>query len=225
MTVPPAVFVDISRSPLAYCSAYVLGFYRCLLVLVAGAGVVREDSPVSRASFDVGALAGGITELRQAAETVRTAGLGLRCPGLSLFAITERLWVFSARVESLVRNLVAGEQYRVQLLAFGRPQRAWASADGQEMLVPLDLPVTSSYAPTPGHPLSARLDELGLAADMIVAIGETLGKAATVDELGIPLLNIGELVDLVLDLRRDIDTLSRCDPGEVVAEPAGWDNL
>ncbi|MDM2402111.1 hypothetical protein PP613_23540 [Mycobacteroides abscessus] len=194
-------------------------------MLVAAAGVVREDSPVSRASFDVGALAGGITELRQAAETVRTAGLGLRCPGLSLFAITERLWVFSARLESLVRNLVAGEQYRAQLLTFGRLQRACASTDGQERLVAVELPVTSSYTPTPGHPLSARLDELGLAADMIAAIGERVGKAATVDELGIPLLDIGELNDLVLDLRRDIATLSRCDPREVVPQPAGWDNL
>jgi hypothetical protein len=195
------------------------------VVPVAGRVVVREDSAVGRASFDVAALTGGITELRQAAETVRTAGLGLHCPGLSLFAITERLWVFSARVESLVRGLVAGEQHRAQMVTVGRAQPSCPSADGQEMLVPFDLPVIASYTPTAGNPLSNRLDELGLAADMIVAIAESLAKAATADELGIPLLDIGELVDLVLDLRRDIATLSRCDPGEVVAQPAGWDNL
>lgn len=46
-------------------------------------------------SFDIAALTAGITELRVAAETVRTAGIGLRCPDLSLFAITEQLWLFS----------------------------------------------------------------------------------------------------------------------------------
>lgn len=56
-----------------------------------------EDLPVTRSWFDIPALTAGITELRVAAETVRTAGIGLRCPDLSLFAITEQLWLFSAR--------------------------------------------------------------------------------------------------------------------------------
>lgn len=193
-------------------------------VLVAWLGRVGEDLPVSRASFDVDALAAVVTELRTSAETVRTAMLGLRCPGLSLFAVTEQLWVFSARVESLVRNLLADSRHRAQLMTLERPRPGSASTDGAEMLVALYLPVIASYIPAPGHPLHTRVDELRLAADMISSTAARLAAAAVVDGAGVPLFNIGQLTDLVGDLHRDITTLSQCDPGETVAHPAGWDN-
>ncbi|GLE59017.1 hypothetical protein NJBCHELONAE_43280 [Mycobacteroides chelonae] len=179
---------------------------------------------MTKTSYDVAALTAGITELRVAAETVRTAGIGLRCPDLSLFGIAEQLWLFSARIESLVRNLLAGDQHRARLITNGSPRIAALGAERAEMVVALDLPVISSYSPTPGHPLAARLDELRLAADMIVSIARSLGNAA-VDDMGIPLLGVGSLTDLVLDLHRDMVTLNDCDPDQVVAQPADWDKL
>lgn len=185
---------------------------------------VGDDLPVTRSSFDVGALTAGITELRLTAETVRTAGIGLRCPDLSLFTTTERLWLFSARVESLVRNLLAGDQHRARLITHGSPHIAELGSERSQMVVALDLPVISTYSPTPGHPLAARLDELRLAADMIVSIAQSLGKAA-VDEMGMPILEVGALTDLVLDLHRDMAALVGCDPDQVVSQPADWDKL
>lgn len=183
-----------------------------------------DDLPVTRSSFDIAALTAGITELRVAAETVRTAGIGLRCPDLSLFAITEQLWLFSARVESLVRNLRAGDQHNAQLITHGSPRITELGSEHAETLVALDLPVISSYSPTPGHPLAARLGELRLAADMIVSIARSLGNAAA-DDMGTPFLGVGTLTDLVLDLHRDMVTLTACDPDQVVAQPADWDKL
>ncbi|SLE83408.1 Uncharacterised protein [Mycobacteroides abscessus subsp. massiliense] len=183
-----------------------------------------DDLPVARSSFDIAALTAGITELRVAAKTVRTAGIGLRCPGLSLFSTTERLWLFSARVESLVRNVLAVDQHHARLISFDIGVGSDRNTDGAETLVALHLPVISSYSPTPGHPLAARLGELRLAADMIVSIARSLGNAA-VDDEGRPLLDVGGLTDLVLDLRRDMAALLDCDPDQVVAQPADWDKL
>lgn len=184
--------------------------------------IAGDDLPVTTSVFDIAALVAGITDLRVAAETVRTAGIGLRCPGLSLFSTTERLWLFSARVESLVRNLLTVDRHNALLLGSGSHVGAERSAEGAETLVRWDLPVISSYSPVPGHPLAARLGELRLAADMIVSIAHSLGNAA-IDDMGLPMLDVGGLTDLVLDLHRDISALLDCDPGEVVARPVDWD--
>lgn len=110
------------------------------------------------------------------------------------------------------------------MISHGSPRITELGSEHAETLVALVLPVISSYSPTPGHPLAARLGELRLAADMIGSIARSLGNAA-VDDMGLPMLDVGRLTDLVLDLHRDIAALLDCDPDQVVAQPADWEKL
>lgn len=193
---------------------------------VAIALAVGHYLPVSAMHIDTEGLRAAIAGLRRAAETVRSAGAGLRPAGTSLGEITEQLWLFSARVESLLRQVLVSNHHQSRLITDSRPAGIDLARASVEMLVPVDIPHVDSYSPAPGHPLAARLLELALAVEILAATSTVLRGAAIGGEQGnAALLPVAVLDGLALKLRRDIATLGAADPGAAGCRKGDWDKL